>query len=175
MFKLTLAVIVLAIAAVLVLAAMKPDTFRVQRTASIKAPPEKIYPLIANLRDNARWSPYWRRNPTMKSTYSGPDSGPGAQVDFDGDRNVGSGRVTITEVAPPNKVTMRLQMLKPFAADNVVEFTLAPRGDTTDVSWSMQGQRPYMIKIMSVFFNMDRMVGNDFAEGLANLKALVET
>ncbi|MGH8505330.1 MAG: SRPBCC family protein [Stenotrophobium sp.] len=175
MFKLILIGVVLAIAAVLILAAMKPDTFRVQRSASIKAPPEKIFPLINNLRDNAKWQPYYHKDAAMKSIYSGPDSGPGARVDFDGDSNVGSGRVTITGSVSPRSVTMRLQMFKPFAGDNIVEFTLVPHGDSTDVTWAMQGQSPYMAKIMQVFFNMDRMVGNDFAAGLANLKAMVET
>ena len=175
MLKLILIAVAVAIAAVLVLAAAKPDTFRVQRTASIKAPPEKIFPLIDNLRDNAKWSPYYKKDPAMKGAYRGPESGSGAQFDFDGNKDVGSGRVTITDSAPPGNVTMRLQMFKPFAADNVVEFTLAPRGETTDVTWAMQGKLPYLAKIVHLFLDVDSMVGRDFEAGLANLKAIVET
>jgi len=173
--KLSLIAVVVAIAAVLILAATKPDTFRVQRTASIKAPPEKIFPLIDNLHSNARWSPYYRKDPAMRGAYSGPDSGAGAQFDFDGNREVGSGRVTITDSARPGRVTMRLQMFKPMAVDNVVEFTLASRGETTDVTWAMQGKLPYLAKILHIFWDMDSMVGRDFEAGLANLKAIVET
>ncbi|MGH8540904.1 MAG: SRPBCC family protein [Stenotrophobium sp.] len=174
MFKIIFISVTVVIAAILILAATRPDSFRVQRTVSIKAPPGKIFPLIDNLHDNARWQPYYMKDPAMKSTYSGPESGPGAQVDFDGDKNVGTGRVTITGHTPPDMVTMRLQMFKPFAGDNVVEFILVPKGEMTEVSWSMQGKMPYVARIISLFFNMDKMVGGDFETGLANLKTLTE-
>jgi len=175
LLKVILIAVAVAIAALLALAATKPDTFRVQRTASIKAPPEKIFPLIDNLRDNAKWSPYYKKDPAMKGAYSGPESGAGAQFDFDGNKDVGSGRVTISDSARPGKVTMRLQMFKPFTVDNVVQFTLAPKGEMTDVTWAMQGKLPYLAKIIHLFWDMDSMVGRDFEAGLANLKAIVET
>jgi len=175
MLKVILFGIAVVIAGVLAYAATRPDTFRVQRTASIAAPPEKIFPLIDDLRSGERWSPYYRKDPAMKGIYTGPVSGPGSAFEFAGNRDVGSGRVTITDSTPSAKVTMRLQMFKPFAADNIVEFTLVPRGATTDVTWAMQGRQPYLAKVMGLFFDMDKMVGTDFAAGLASLKALVET
>jgi Polyketide cyclase / dehydrase and lipid transport len=175
MLKLILLGIAVAIAGVLAYAATRPDTFRVQRTTTIKAPPDKIFPLINTLRSGEQWSPYYRKDPAMKGTYDGPDSGAGATFEFAGNKDVGSGRVTITGSTPPGNVTMRLQMIKPFAADNVVEFTLLPRGGATDVTWSMQGQQPYLAKVMCLFFDMDKMVGTDFATGLASLKAIAET
>lgn len=175
MLKIILLVLALAIAAVLVYAATRPDTFRVERTASIKAPPERIFPLIDSLRAGEKWSPYYRKDPAMKGTYSGPESGAGATFDFAGNKDVGSGRVSITGSSPPNRVTMRLQMFKPLAADNVVEFTLVPRGAATDVTWAMQGRQPYVGKVMGLVLDMDKMIGTDFATGLASLKSLVET
>jgi len=175
MLKFILIALVLIVGGVLVLAAFQPDSFRVQRKLAIKAPPEKIFPLIDNLHENARWQPYYSKDPQIKLSYSGPDSGPGAQVDFSGGAQVGSGRVSITGGEAPAKVDMRLQMLKPFSADNAIEFTLTPSGDSTEVSWTMQGQVPYPAKIMHLFFNMDRMVGGDFETGLANLKAIAES
>lgn len=175
MLKFIVGAIVLAIAVVLVLAALKPDSFRVQRTASIKAPPEKIFPLIDHLPTNAKWLPYYMKDPAMKIAYSGPESGAGATIDFDGNKDVGSGRVTILDTAPPAKVRMRLQMFKPMNADNLIEFTLVPRGEMTEVTWSMEGKVPYVGKIFHVIFNMDRMVGGDFETGLSNLKAIAET
>jgi Polyketide cyclase / dehydrase and lipid transport len=174
MLKITLLVVALVIAGVLLYAATRPDTFRVQRTASITAPPERIFPLIDSLRSGEKWSPYYRKDPAMKGTYSGPDRGAGASFEFAGNKDVGSGRVTITDTTPPGKVEMRLQMFEPFAADNVVEFTLSPRGATTDVTWAMRGKQPYLAKVMTLFFDMDKMVGTDFAAGLANLKAIAE-
>ena len=111
----------------------------------------------------------------MKGTYTGPASGPGAAFEFAGNKDVGSGRVTITDSTPPAKVTMRLQMFEPFAADNIVEFTLVPRGAATDVTWAMRGRQPYLAKVLGLFFDMDTMVGTDFAAGLGSLKAIVES
>jgi carbon monoxide dehydrogenase subunit G len=167
-------VVLIAVAVVLVLAAMKPDTFRVQRTASIEAPPEKIFPLINDFRAWGGWSPYERKDPAMKRTLSGPSSGKGALYEWAGNGNVGSGRIEIADVAPPNKVTINLDMIKPFPTHNIVEFTLEPKGEATDVTWAMRCKVPFLAKIVHVFFDMDRMVGDDFAAGLASLKAIAE-
>ena len=123
------AVIAVGIAGVLAYAATKPDTFRVQRAASIKAPPEKIFPLLNDLRNFALWSPYEKKDPAMKRTYSGAPSGKGAVYEWDGDKNVGSGRLAIANSSPPSKVTLDLDMLAPLKAHNIVEFTLEPKGE----------------------------------------------
>ncbi len=175
MLKFILLGIAFVICGILVYAAMQPDTFRVERTASINAPPEKIFPLVNSLRSGEQWSPYYRKDPAMKGRYSGPDSGVGAAFEFAGNKDVGSGRLTITDSSPPGKVMMRLQMFKPIAADNVVEFTLAPRGATTDVTWAMRGRQPLLGRVVCLFFNMDEMVGKDFAAGLASLKTIAES
>ena len=167
-------IVILLIAAVLAFAATKPDSFRVQRAASIKAPPEKIFPFINDLRNFGAWSPYEKKDPAMKRSFSGPASGKGAVYEWDGDKNVGQGRMEIADTAPPSKVTIKLDFVRPFEAHNLVEFTLAPKGDATDVTWAMQGPTPYVAKLMHVFFDMDSMVGKDFEAGLANLKSLAE-
>ena len=167
-------VIVVALVAVLAYAATKPDTFRLSRSTSIKAPPEKIFPFLNDLRSFATWSPYEKKDPAMKRTFGGASSGKGATYDWDGDKNVGQGRLTIAESSPPSKVTMNLDFLRPWEAHNVVEFTLEPKGDTTNVTWAMQGPAPYMAKVMHVFMNMDRIVGDAFEAGLSNLKTLAE-
>lgn len=169
-----LGVLVLAIGVVLALAAAKPDVFQVQRSATIKAPPEKIYPLISDLRAFSSWSPYEKKDPAMKRSYSGAQSGKGAVYEWDGDKNVGAGRLAVADTAPPSKVTLELDMFKPFEAHNMVEFTLEPQGDQTKVTWAMRGKTPYLAKVVHVFLNMDSMVGDDFAAGLANLKAIAE-
>ena len=168
------AVLLVAIAAILVLAAMKPDTFRVERTASIKAPPEKIFPLISDFDNWGAWSPYEKKDPNMKRTRSGAANGKGAVYAWDGDKNVGKGRMEIAEASPPSKVSLKLDFERPFEAHNIVNFTMEPKGDATSVTWAMQGPVPYMAKIVHVIFNMDRMVGRDFEVGLANLKMLAE-
>ena len=167
-------IVAVLLGAVLIYAATKPDVFRVQRVANIKAPPEKIFPLINDLHGFGAWSPYEKKDPAMKRTFSGAPSGKGAVYEWDGDKNVGQGRMEISDTSPPSKVTIRLDFLRPFEAHNMVEFTLAAKGEYTDVTWAMQGPVTYVAKIMHVFFDMDSMVGKDFEAGLANLKTIAE-
>src|SRR3979490_1134501 len=177
MFELIVIIAVLlaiAIAAVLVLAATKPDTLRVQRTITVSAPAEKLFPLINDFHQWRTWSPYEHKDPEMKRTYSGAESGKGAVYAWDGNNNVGSGRMEILETSVPSKVRIKLDFFKPFEGHNTAEFTMLPQGDATNVTWLMHGPSPFMGKIMHVFINMDRMVGKDFEIGLANLKKLAE-
>jgi Polyketide cyclase / dehydrase and lipid transport len=167
-------ILAVAVAIVLVLAATKPDAFRVQRAASIKAPAEKIFPLINDFHQWGGWSPWEYKDPAMKRTYSGAASGKGAVYAWDGNKNVGSGRMEILEASAPSKIVIRLDFFKPFEGHNTAEFTMMPRGDATDLTWVMDGPTPFLGKIIHVFVNMDRMVGRDFETGLANLKKLAE-
>ena len=168
------AVIVVVVAGILIYAATRPDTFRVQRSVTIKAPPDKIYTLINDLRLWSAWSPYEKKDPAMKRTFSGSPSGKGAVYEWDGDKNVGKGRMEITDTAPPSKVVIKLDFIKPFEGHNTAEFTMEPKGDSTVVTWAMYGPAAFMMKVMGIFMNMDNMIGNDFAVGLANLKAVAE-
>ncbi|MGQ0581422.1 MAG: SRPBCC family protein [Reyranella sp.] len=166
--------IVVVVAGILIYAATRPDTFRVQRTATIKAPPEKIFALINDLRSWSLWSPYEKKDPAMKRTFSGAASGKGAIYEWDGDKNVGKGRMEITEATPPAKILIKLDFISPFEGHNTAEFTMEPRSDGTVVTWTMYGSASLMMKVMGLFMNMDNMIGNDFAAGLANLKATAE-
>jgi uncharacterized protein YndB with AHSA1/START domain len=168
-----LIVIAVAVAAVLVYAASKPDTFMVRRSASIAAPPEKIFPMIDDLRAQSAWSPF-EKDPDMKRTHSGAPRGKGAVYAWDGNRQVGAGRIAITDSVPPTKVVLLLEMSRPFKAHNTVEFTLDRIGAGTNVTWAMQGRQPYMAKVMGLFVDCDKMCGGMFEEGLAKLKALAE-
>lgn len=174
MFKIIAIVVVVLIGAVLAFAATKPDTFRVQREASIKAPPEKIFALINDFRNWESWSPYEKRDPAMKRTLSGTPSGKGAVYEWAGDSNVGAGRMEIMDAPSPSKIVIKLDFSKPFEAHNIAEFTLEPKGDATNVTWAMHGPNPYFAKVMQTFFSMDSMVGKDFETGLSNLKAITE-
>jgi uncharacterized protein YndB with AHSA1/START domain len=166
--------IVVLVAAVLIYAATRPDTFRVERAADIQAPPAEIFAILSDFRRSAEWSPYEQRDPDMRRTYSGAPSGKGAIYEWDGDPNVGAGRIEITDSAPPDKLMLRLDMTRPMMVNNVVEYTLEPNGSATRVTWAMHGPVPFPAKVMHVFVDVDRMVGQDFEQGLANLKAVAE-
>jgi hypothetical protein len=159
---------------VLILAATKPDVFRVQRATTVKAPPETIFPLINDFHQWGSWSPYETRDPAMKRSYSGPASGKGAVYGWDGNKNVGSGRMEILDASVPSKILIKLDFFKPFEGHNTAEFTMLPQGGATNLVWAMYGPTPFIGKIMHVFINMDKMVGKDFEVGLANLKRLTE-
>jgi hypothetical protein len=169
----TLGLLLLAIAAVLLLAVRQPDTFRVQRSTLVAAPADRIFPLIADLRQMNSWNPFVKRDPQVKGSYSGPGAGPGATYVFEG-KQAGSGSLRVTDTAVPTRVAMKLDMSSPMAAHNDVLFTLAPEGGATRVSWTMQGHSPFLGKVMGVVFNMDKMVGGAFEEGLAELKLRAE-
>jgi uncharacterized protein YndB with AHSA1/START domain len=169
---------VLAIIALLVYAATFPDTFQVQRTQRINASPEKVFPLINNIHSMNTWNPFSEADPEIKITYTGPESGKGARYQWTGNSQVGQGSIEVVDVAPPSRVALKLDTLKPMEGHHTVVFTLAPNGSGTDVStevtWAMTGERPFIGKVMDAVFNMDRMVGGQFEKGLAKLKAIAE-
>jgi Polyketide cyclase / dehydrase and lipid transport len=176
-------VLAIAIAIVLVLAATKPDTFRVRRATAVNASPERIFPLINDFHQWATWSPWEGKDPSMKRSYSGAASGKGAVYGWEGNKNVGTGRMEILESqilerSWPAKIVIKLDFLKPFEAHNTAEFTLLPQGEgtnvVTNVVWEMHGPAPFMSKVMQVFMSMDNMIGKDFEAGLSNLKKLTE-
>ena len=174
MFKRSLLVLVVLIAVLLGYAATRPDSFRVERATVIKAPPAKVFALIDDFHLWAGWSPWEKRDPAMKRTHSGAASGKGAVYAWEGNGDVGAGRMEILETTAPSRVLIRLDFLKPFAATNTAEYTIVPEGDATRVTWAMYGPAPFVSKQMQVFVSMDKMIGTDFEQGLANLKALAE-
>jgi uncharacterized protein YndB with AHSA1/START domain len=174
MFKIVAIAIGVAIAAVLIFAATQPDTFRVQRATTIKAPPERVFPLINDFQRWDAWSPWEKKDPAMKRTFGTATSGKGAVYGWQGNKDVGQGRMEIAESVAPSNVTIKLDFVEPWEAHNLVEFTLQPQGETTNITWAMHGPMPYVSKLMSIFMDMDRMIGKDFEAGLANLKAVAE-
>ena len=174
MIKTIVIVVVVLLAILLIYAAIKPDTFRVERTASMKAVPEKIFPLINDIHQWELWSPWEKGDSAIKRTYSGAASGKGAVYEWNSDKQVGQGRMEILESSPPSKVVLKIDFIKPMEGHNTIEFAVMPQGDTTMVTQAMYGPNPYLTRLMTIFFSMDKMVGSKFEEGLANLKAMVE-
>jgi hypothetical protein len=167
-------VLALLIAGFLGVASMRPNTFRVQRSIDINAPVDKIYPLINDYKHWASWSPYENVDPAMKRTFSGAPNGKGAIYEWDGNKNIGRGRMEIINAIPSSKIDIKLDFFSPFEAHNMAEFTMLPKGEATNVTWAMHGPVPFMAKIMHMIFSMDRMVGGQFEQGLANMKAAAE-
>jgi len=164
----------LAIGVILILAATKPNNFSVRRTATVNAPAEKVFAAISDFRQWRGWSPWENRDPAMKRTYEGSERGKGSIYAWDGNKNVGAGRMEILEATTPSKILIKLDFIKPFEGHNTAEFTMLPQGNATNVDWAMRGPAPFISKVMQVFVSFDKMIGKDFEAGLANLKTLVE-
>jgi hypothetical protein len=173
MIKKLLLAIAVIVAGILLFALTKPDTFQVQRQTHIKAPPEAIAPLLTDFHRWAVWSPWEKLDPAMRRTFSGAENGKGAIYAWQGNSDVGQGRMEIAAVSP-SKVDIDLDFLSPFESHNKVVFALQPQGDGTLVAWTMNGDSNYMSKVMQVFISMDSMIGKDFDSGLAALKTAAE-
>jgi len=174
MIKISLIVVAVLVAGVLAFAATRPDSFRIERSASIKAPPDKVFAQINDFRRWTAWSPWEKLDPQLKRSYSGAESGKGAAYAWEGDRNVGAGRMEVMESAAPSKIVIKLDFIKPFEGHNTAEFTLLPDSGGTRVTWAMFGPSPYLSKVMGMFFSMDSMIGGYFEQGLANLRSATE-
>lgn len=173
MLKKILLVIVVVVAALLAFAATRPDTFEVSRQTHVAAPPARVHAILDDFHNFAAWSPWHKLDPAMQVEISGPRTGAGAQYAWSGNSNAGKGSMRILE-STPQRVSMSLDFVEPFASSNTTDFQLAPDGDGTRVTWSMHGRHSYMTKLMTMFMSMDAMVGKDFEEGLANLKRVAE-
>ena len=169
-----LAVLALLVAGFAVVVALQPAEFRVERSATIAAPPETVFAQVNDFHSWEAWNPWGKLDPAMQQSYSGAASGTGAGYAWAGDGNVGEGRMTITESRPPERILIRLEFLKPMAATNTAEFTFAPHDGGTVVTWSMTGRNGFMGKAFGLFMDMDQMVGGMFEQGLASMKAAVE-
>jgi len=167
-------VVVLVIALALAFIATRPADFRIERSAQIDAPRDVIFSIINDLHQWSQWSPYDKRDPNMKKTHEGPSSGPGAIYTWNGNNQVGEGRLTIVKSKPGELVSMKLEFSRPFKCSNEVNFKLALSEGGTRVSWIMDGKNNFMAKAMSLFMNMDKMAGKDFEQGLVNLNRVAQ-
>jgi len=168
------AILVLALAALLVFASTKPAVFSVRRGTVIRATPERVFGYVNDFRRWPEWSPWETRDPAMQRNLGGASSGAGAIYEWNGNKDVGQGRMEIVESTPSSRIAISLHFIKPFEANNMATFTFAADGDTTVVDWVMHGPNRFASKVMQVFMDMDRMIGKDFEAGLAKLKAAAE-
>jgi Polyketide cyclase / dehydrase and lipid transport len=175
MLKIILLVIALLIVGVVVFASTKPNVFSIARKLHIKASPEKIFAEVNDFNRWKSWSPWERKDLAMQRIFSGPTSGVGTIYEWNGNKNVGQGRMEILESNASQKLIIKLDFFKPFEAHNIAEFNFTSDGDGTLVSWEMRGPQIFIGKLMSVFIDCDKMVGPDFEAGLRNLQKLTES
>jgi hypothetical protein len=175
MLKWTLAAVAAVVVVFLIVVALQPSDFKVERSATMRAPAPAAFAQVNDFQNWQAWSPWEKVDPALKRQFEGPKAGAGAVYAWQGNKDVGEGRMTIMESRPGELVRIKLEFFKPFAATNTAEFSFKPAGaDTTAVTWTMAGQNNFLSKAMCLFVDMDRMVGGMFEQGLTQMKAIVE-
>lgn len=174
MMKIILTLLLAALAVGLIAVAMQPDTFRVTRSATFSVPAEIVFEQVNDLHKWENWSPWRELDPNAKSTYEGPIAGEGATMHWDGNQEVGKGSMTITQSRPNELIQFKLAFLKPMESTSTAEFTFKPEGENTVVTWSMYGENNFIGKALHLVFDCEKMVGDQFEKGLANLRSIVE-
>src|SRR5262245_55819774 len=165
--------LVAIIAILLIVVALRPGDFRVERSATLAAPAAALFEQVNDHHKFAEWNPFMKLDPNVKNTYSGPDSGVGAVCSWEGNNKIGAGSATIIESKPGELVRERMDWLRPMKGTSTVEFTFKPAGDKTVVTWAMYGKNNFMGKLFSLFMDCEKMVGPQFEQGLANLGKVV--
>lgn len=174
MLKWIVVAVALLVGAFAVFVALQPSDFRIERSAAIAAPPAAVFAQVNDFRRWQAWSPWEKLDPALKRSYEGADAGQGAQYAWQGNKDVGEGRMTILESRPGERVRIRLEFFKPFAATNTAEFSFKPSAGGTSVTWAMEGKNNFVARAICVFMDMDKMVGGQFEQGLSQLKTLTE-
>lgn len=161
------------IALLFIVSSLKPDSLRVVRSVVIEAPPAAIYPLLADLRRNNEWSPYFKQDPGMAVDIDAELGRVGSRYHWKGDKT-GEGTMTVTGVVPNERVDVRVDFIKPMESTGNVVWSIKPQGTASEVTWAMDGESALVHKVMSNFVDMDKMIGSDFQAGLDALKRVVE-
>ncbi len=174
MLKIALIVFAVIATAFVVIVALQPSDFRIARTATMAAPAEAVFAQVNDFHNWEAWSPWAKLDPAAKNTYEGAPAGPGAVFRWSGNNEVGEGSTTITDSRPNELIRIKLDFLRPFKAINTVEFNFKPEGDGTAVTWSMFGTNNFIAKAVGLFMDCEKMVGGQYEQGLAQLKAVVE-
>jgi uncharacterized protein YndB with AHSA1/START domain len=175
MLKIVLAALAVTVVVFVVVVAMQPSEFRVARSTTISAPAPAVFAEVNDFHKWEAWNPWGKIDPAMRQTYEGAPAGTGAIYTWTGNKEVGEGRMILTESRPNELIRIKLEFFKPFAATNTAEFTFRPEGNQTVVTWSMAGENNFIAKAIHLFMNMDRMIGGQFEKGLAQMKSVVET
>ena len=174
MLQIILIAFAVIVIVLVVIVALQPSDFRVARSATISASPPAVFAQVNDFHKWEAWNPWGKIDPAMKQTYEGAPAGVGAIYTWVGNKNVGEGRMTLTESRPSDLIRIKLEFFKPFAGTNIAEFTFKPEGNQTAVTWSMAGKNNFMAKAIHLFMNMDKMIGGQFETGLAQMKSIVE-
>ena len=174
MLKKILIAIALLILAFVVVVALQPSEYRVERSTTIAAQPADVFPNVNDFHKWEAWSPWAKLDPNAKMTFEGPESGAGAVMSWAGNDKVGEGKLTLLESKPDELIKTRVDFVKPFVGTTNSDFAFKPDGGTTQVTWSMSGHHNFIGKAMCLVMNGTKMMSDDMDKGLANMRSVVQ-
>jgi len=174
MLKKILIALLAIIAIFLIVVALQPSEFHVERTATMAAPPATVFDQVNDFHKWEAWSPWAKLDPNAKITFGGPPSGTGTIMTWAGNNQVGEGKMTLTESRPNELVKINVDIVKPMEGSSTSEFAFKPGGDQTAVTWGMSGHQNFIAKAMCLVMNGKKMMSDIMDKGLANMKSVVE-
>ena len=174
MLKKILIALVAIIALFLIVVALQPSEFSVERTATMAAPPETVFEQVNDFHKWEAWSPWAKLDPDAKIAFEGPPSGAGTIMTWDGNDKVGQGKMTLTESQPNDLVKIKVDFVKPMEGSNESTFTFKPDGDKTAVGWTVAGHQSFIAKAFCLVMNGKKMMSDIMDQGLANMKSVAE-
>jgi|SRR5579883_1610769 len=166
--------IAVVVVALVVLVSLQPSEATITRSMTMPVPANAVFAQVNDFHKWEAWSPWQKMDPAAKNSYEGASAGSGAIFSWAGNNKVGAGRMTIIESKPGEMIRIKLEFIKPFPGVNDTLFTFKPEGNQTTVTWSMTGKRPFAVKAVGLFMNMDKMVGGQFEQGLAAMKTAAQ-
>lgn len=161
---------------VLLLALIAPKNYNVFRSIEIARPKAEVFDHLKYLKKQDEWSPWARKDPNMKKSFTGTDGEVGCISHWAGNKDVGEGEQEITNIIPGERIEGELRFLKPWKSTSDCYLDVDDGSDgKTKVTWGFSGKNKFPMSIMMLFMSMDKMVGKDFEEGLATLKSQMES
>lgn len=169
-------IFLLVLAAVTTVTSMAlPNKQRVERATTINAPASVVYQQLIKLENFNRWLVWNQQDSTIKNSITGTDGTVGATSSWTGDPEIsGEGKMVIVSLQPNKKVVHHIIFIKPKKGEAESAFTLEEIDGTTKLTWEFDFDTPRPWNIFNLLYSMDKKMGKDFEEGLANLKMAIE-
>lgn len=174
MIKKILLGILAVIAGTCIVASFQSDEMNFTRSATINAPAATVFAHVNDPKKMDVWSPWLKPDPMAKKSFSGPAEGVGAVFEWDGNNEVGAGKMTIVESKPAELVRVKLDFLKPMESTAMADYSFKAEGNTTVMTQTFSSKKNFLSKVMCMFMNMDKMMGDQFEKGFVGIKAIVE-
>jgi hypothetical protein len=163
------------VAIFIILMLVAPKNYHVNRSIVIDRALPDVFQYIKHVKNQDDWSPWKKKDPDMKQTFSGVDGTVGFVSHWEGNKDVGTGEQEITKIEENKRLDTELRFFKPWKSQSDAYIEVEEADGGTNVTWGFSGVNKVPLNVMMMFMNMDKMIGKDFEEGLADLKRIMES